>query len=179
MRLTTPTTNAAAVKCDTSHRRNSSGRVPHRQGQPCRGCCCVTHGQGRGYVADKEIGLVEVALEATMLRVRPPRGRVEFGTVPPQAALRHGYACMGLQARSLHEALLSPKASLLQAIHIKPRGGCAEAAGAKKEARLAPRFPCVRPEPDGATCYCRFIYFITLTAVLSLNFKIYKPLAKS
>ena len=83
------------------------------------GCCCVTHGLGREYVADKEIGLVEAALEATMLRVRPPRGRVEFGTVPPQAALRHGYACMGLQARSLHEALLSPKASLLQAIHIK------------------------------------------------------------
>ena len=131
-------------------------------------------------MADKEIGLVEAALEATMLRVRPPRGRVEFGTVPPQAALRHGYACMGLQARSLHEALLSPKASLLQAIHIKVGAAHSDAAdGVKKEARLAPRFPCVRPKPDGATCVCRFTYFITLTAVLSLNFRIYKPLAKS
>ena len=135
MRLTTPTTNAAAVKCDTSHRRNSSGRVPHRRGQPCRGCCCVTHGLGRGYVADKEIGLVEAALEATMLRVRPPRGRVEFGTVPPQAALRHGYACMGLQARSLHEALLSPKASLLQAIHIKVGAAHSDAADGVKKKR--------------------------------------------
>ena len=103
-------------------------------------------------MADKEIGLVEVALEATMLRVRPPRGRVEFGTVPPQAALRHGYACMGLQARSLHEALLSPKASLLQAIHIKVGAAHRDAAdGGKKRSAARAALPLC---PAGAgRCY--------------------------
>ena len=66
-------------------------------------------------MADKEIGLVEVALEATVPQVRPLCGRVEVRTVPPQAALRHGSACMGVQFLSLYKALVSPKASPLHA----------------------------------------------------------------
>ena len=41
--------------------------------------------------------------------VRPPRGRSKVVAVSPQAALHHGFACIGLSLWSLHEALLSQR----------------------------------------------------------------------
>ena len=57
-------------------------------------------------MADKEIGLVEVALEATVLWVRPPRAHVEAGLSHPKPRS----ACIG-QFWSL-EALLFQRQAL-------------------------------------------------------------------
>ena len=51
--------------------------------------------ESRGQQAYKGIALVEAALEATVLRVRPPRGRVEVRVVSPQAALRKATLAWG------------------------------------------------------------------------------------
>ena len=65
-------------------------------------------------MADKEIGLVEVALEATVLWVRPPRAHVEAGLSHPKPRS----ACMGVTIPESRGSLV-PKTSPLLLGYVK------------------------------------------------------------